>query len=253
MSDDRPRDEQEDAEVSKQGGDEVPARKDDLHVVKRRRNAYEKQALIVSILAFVAAAIGTLLSGVQTVYSRQQAELAVENLREAQRLFDAAGPQLNFTSTISTTEDPQRDPSSVITPTDQNPEVDISNNPPTRQNFLNLQIQNVGRESTTITNVEFDVGLPRPWQAVYRPLAPNVFVNGCSTSGLSETGLDPPKPCVLALPYTLAPGTIYTVTTNLRAFYSSLPRCCSGGINMRVSAVGVRGTPVPYRATFRLK
>ncbi|MEJ8280025.1 hypothetical protein [Pseudonocardia spirodelae] len=206
----------------------------------RRATSHERRALLMSALALAAAVVGTAFSGAQTL-------VATQSLRDAQRLFDAAGPQLRVTSKILVWNDATPQDVSHLS-TDTDPVVPVTD--PGRESYLYVQLQNVGREPTTIVDIAYDVGLPRPWRASDLS-PPGQTYNGCSITGIVGPGVEPPRPCSVALPHTLEPGTIYTVTLYLPVTASTLPTSCPEGVTTRIDAVGVAGSPVTHLARFR--
>ena len=125
---------------------------------------------------------------------------------------------------------------------------------PDHHAHLLMRFLNTGREATTIVDVSFDIAA-----APVGPVKASLpFTDGSELSWCSKTGFRSPQQpplvdCAAALPYTLEPGTIYTVSIGLDGYLPGMSTYAPNGFNVTVDAGGVQdsqvSTKVPLSVT----
>jgi hypothetical protein len=196
----------------------------------RPRNAYEKQALIVSIAAFAAALLGAVFTGYQALYT--------------QWTYDSDGPVLQIQPSLVTwVGTGYSNPEPLDS---RHPETLPGQQAPDHHASILVRLQNAGREPTTIVDASFDVVPGGPVKAASLPSG-NQVVTWCSKTGYNQPLQPPLAICAAALPYTLEPGTIYTITLQLDGYLSQMSSYAPNGFNLAIDAVGVSDAPVTTR------
>jgi hypothetical protein len=209
-------------EVSRTGGAAGPPGEEHRSKPDRKRNLYEKQALYVSVAALVVATVGSLFTGCQAYY--------------AYRTFDSQNAQLQIYGYVTEWTGTG---ASHSTQADENhkPTIEVTSRSPDKHISLRVRMMNTGHEATTIIDVVADIGEHGEGHHVafsYPDRQPRHY---CSPTGVVQNDVYP-EDCVKALPHTMEPGTIYTVSIGLDDFVSNLNSCCRNGITVHVDAVG---------------
>jgi hypothetical protein len=213
---------------------------------KTRRLSKGSSSLTLSIFSLAISIIGAVLSGVQAEASVRQAELAQAQLVSAQRLFDDSGPALNVSSRLRFWNLGSPDVISYYSAQPQT--IDKSTVDRFAYTTLTVQVENTGREATTINDVWLDLrGTFGERHAAYLPdpTYDSHYCNEKPSGGQS---------CEDLLPHVLEPGRVYFITFgNIKSYYPDVvaQKTCTEGIPVMIDAVGLRERPTRYVAPFR--
>jgi hypothetical protein len=219
-------------------------------VKKTRGLSKSSSSLTLSIFSLVISIIGAVLSGVQAQASVTQADLAQEQLTSAQRLFDESGPALNISSNLRFYDIDKPLLVSDLYYGNEPRTIDRSLVDEHQTTSLQVQVENSGREATTINDVWID--LRGSWGERHSTWLPSSdFPQEGMYCGEKPSG---GEPCANVLPHTLDPGRVFYITfASLKDYYPAIAaeRTCTDGIPVKIDAVGLRERPAQYLAPFR--
>lgn len=209
----------------------------------------ENASLSLSILSLIISLVGAVLAGVQAQASLQQAEAAQADLTNAQRLFDEAGPGLRVSSSIVFYDGPETAGRQLSFP-DSGGQMPLNSTLLRSYRFaqLRIQIENEGRESTTINDVTLHLG--GTWGD--RRIA--LFPSPGESFFCDERPYDQDI-CRNKIPYVLEPGRVlYVAFAGFATYYPRVlqERTCPNGIPIDIDAVAVQKRPYPYVAPARI-